>query len=1096
MGVVYRARQSGLNRIVALKMILSGPFASETERQRFHAEAEAAARLDHPNILPIHEFGERDGRQFYVMRWVDGGALEVGMGPQKVARLLATVARAVHHAHQRGVLHRDLKPGNILLDHAGEPFIADFGLARRLDDQASLTATGSLLGTPAYMSPEQAAGVRAVTTAADIWSLGAVLYHQLSGRPPFLGPTVLEVMSRVREGFVTPPHHWHKAVDRDLETICLKCLRKEPAARYASAAELADDLERWLRREPIHARPISMVGRLQLLARRRPAITALSLLAILLLIAGLAGVLSQWQRAEHARDMAQHRLLQLHAEKAQRAVEAGDPMSTLPWMASALALEKSSSPRAQSYRHFLANTLRECVLPQEIWFFNREVRDIAFSSDGRHLAAATDEADLLVADLDADGRVVNEKQLRGGGNLLAFSPDGTRLFNAAERSPVKAIPNDGRVKVFALPGLRPLPELPVQRRLRAMDLSRDGRRLATASADGSVEIRNTATGKPVCPPLRCGAEMIGAEFNPAGTRLVTVCEDGTLRLWEVPSGRQRALVYSELFWRARFSPDGKNLLVVSRRANQAQLRDAESLAVTGPPLRHESYVSDAAFSPDGRSIATASLDRTARVWDARTGEPVTPPLPHANEVRCLAFSPDGKMLATGGLDSVARVWAAATGKPLTPWLRQGGEILSVKFSPSGRQLLTGSRDGTVRLWPLPVAPVAVRPLAGQPLPVWATTFSEDRKLAFAAGRDGGRGWRTDTWQPLTPELHADGIGHVRFSPDGQRLLTGGGDGLARIWKFDSAEPVASFAHSNSVTAIAWLPDSKRVFSTCRWGNFALWDARDGRLLKAFTNGVSDFPTLAVSPDGQWLAGSWDHRIATWKAATGDRVWFSDTPRGNIKILRFSPDSRLLVSGDDTGGVRVQRAATGEFAAPPMQHATIVREVCFSPDGQMFATASDDLTARIWSPFTGRPLTPSLKLPGGVGDIFFSPNGRWLVIANEQSFQVWDATCGVPISLIQTGDESLSGGAFLEDSRLGSVSESGTVREYRLETLTWPAVQTLPAMELLSGLKLDANGDLSPPPPAGTESSAARRQEAEATWHWLRAQFPSVTPRAR
>ncbi len=298
MGVVYRARQRGLNRIVALKMILSGPFASEAERQRFRAEAEAAARLDHPNILPIHEFGERDGRQFYVMRWVDGGALEPGMEPETVARLIATVARAVHHAHQRGVLHRDIKPGNILMDDQGEPFVADFGLARRLDGQENLTVTGALLGTPAFMSPEQAAGERSITTAADVWSLGAVLYYLLAGRPPFQGATMLDTLSAVRESNATPPSRWNANLNPDLETICLKCLRKEPSDRYASANELADDLERWQRHEPIHARPVSTGARLWLWAKRRPLIATLAGLLLFVGLIGLTGILWQWQRAE------------------------------------------------------------------------------------------------------------------------------------------------------------------------------------------------------------------------------------------------------------------------------------------------------------------------------------------------------------------------------------------------------------------------------------------------------------------------------------------------------------------------------------------------------------------------------------------------------------------------------------------------------------------------------------------------------------------------------------------------------------------------------------------------------------------------------
>ena len=1099
MGVVYRARQIPLNRIVALKMILSGPFAGDAERQRFQAEAEAVARLDHPNIVPIHEFGERDGRQFYAMRWLEGGPLSIGVGLPQATRLMATVSRAVHHAHQRGVLHRDLKPGNILLDEQGEPSVADFGLSRRMDAEASLTASGSPLGTPAFMSPEQAAGDKSLTTAADVWGLGAVLYYLITGRAPFQGKDVFEVVSQVREGFVAPPHRWNPAIDRDLEIICLKCLRKEPSARYESAAAVADDLERWARREPIHARPLSALDHARLFALRRPAVTALSLLAALLFLSGLAGVGHQWQRAERERDRAQHRLLQLHAEKAQRAVEAGDPMATLPWMASALAAERPASAHAQSYRYFLANTLRECLLPQEIWWFDSAVKEIAFSPDGHHLAASAGEADLLLADLDAVGRVVTTHRLRGGGKQVAFSPDGTRLFNAQDEHIINGVLNDGFVKVFALPALTALPDLPVQPGMAAMCLSHDGHWLATATANGTAEIHDTATRNLVCPPLRCAGPLGHMQFNPAGTRLVTVSGNTTVQLWEMPTGRELKNISGETFWRARFSPDGTRLLVVSRREGKAQVYDDETLAPIGPPLKHEARVHDAIFSPDGSRIATASDDHTARLWNAQTGEPSAPPLPHANEVHCLAFSPDGTMLATGGSEPAARVWEVATGKPLTPWLRHGGEIFDAKFSPSGRQLLTCSRDGTVRLWPMPVAKPESQPLAGQPLPIWRTRFSDDGKLAFCVSENRGRAWRTDTWQPLTPELHADGpMDFVQFSPDGQRLLVGSRDHRVRVWKFNLAQPIASFLHSNEVEGACWLPDSRRIFSASEAGDFVLWEADTGRVLKTFSTDTGLLGTFAaaVSPDGCWLAGSSRNQLALWNAATGSRLWLTNLPGAVIRELRFSPDSSLLVSGDEAGEVRVLRTSTGELAVPAIHHTALIGKIRFSPDGQRLATASDDLTARIWNPLTGQPLTPPLKLSRGVADVQFSPGGRWLTIANETSFQAWDAVSGDPVSLIQNSPEPLSGGTFLDDQRSVTVSISGVVREYCLEVLDWPVEQLIPAMELLAGMKLDAHGDLSPLPPAGTEGSAARRQEAEATWAWLRERLKTGSPSSR
>ncbi len=279
MGVVYKARQISLNRIVALKMILAGQLASGSDVQRFRAEAEAAAHLQHPNIVSIHEVGEHDGQQYFSMDYVDGPSLaaRVAAGPQppgEAAALVRAAAEAVHYAHQRGVIHRDLKPANVLVDEHGQPRVTDFGLAKRVSGGSGLTATGAVLGTPGFMAPEQAAGKKDLGPAADVYSLGAVLYALLTARPPFQARSDLDTVLQVLESEVVSPRRVNRAVDRDLETICLKCLEKDPRRRYASAKELADDLGRYLEGEAIVARPLGPLGRAGRWARRRPALAA------------------------------------------------------------------------------------------------------------------------------------------------------------------------------------------------------------------------------------------------------------------------------------------------------------------------------------------------------------------------------------------------------------------------------------------------------------------------------------------------------------------------------------------------------------------------------------------------------------------------------------------------------------------------------------------------------------------------------------------------------------------------------------------------------------------------------------------------------
>jgi serine/threonine protein kinase len=292
MGVVYRARQPSLNRIVALKMILAGQLASEADVHRFRSEAEAAAHLDHPNIVPIYEVGTHEGQPYFTMKLVEGGSLAdrtLPLPAAEAARLLVAVARAVHHAHQRGILHRDLKPGNILLDASGQPHVTDFGLAKQVEGDAGQTRTGAIVGTPSYMAPEQARAEKGLSTAVDTYSLGAILYECLAGQPPFRGPTPLETILQVLEREPVDPRVLNPAADHDLATIGLKCLEKEPRRRYESAAALAEDLERWLAGVPIQARPARPWERAWKWTRRKPTSAALVLISSVAALSLLGG---------------------------------------------------------------------------------------------------------------------------------------------------------------------------------------------------------------------------------------------------------------------------------------------------------------------------------------------------------------------------------------------------------------------------------------------------------------------------------------------------------------------------------------------------------------------------------------------------------------------------------------------------------------------------------------------------------------------------------------------------------------------------------------------------------------------------------------
>ena len=310
MGVVYRARQISLNRQVALKMINNSEFASEDQLRRFQNEAEAVAALDHPGIVPIYEVGSFEDQRYFSMKLIDGRGMEKALedlksNPREAARIVAEVADSVYHAHQRGILHRDLKPANILLDHLNHPHVTDFGLAKRIEAEEGMTVSGAVLGTPAYMSPEQAAGqISAITTVSDVYGLGAILFAALTNRAPFVGDSIMITLDRVRTLPAEPPSRLNARVPRDLEVICLKCLEKDSRQRYVSAQALADDLRRWLGGEPISARPVSQATRLKMWARRNPVLAGLSISLVFALIFGILGITLQWRVAVAQRDRA------------------------------------------------------------------------------------------------------------------------------------------------------------------------------------------------------------------------------------------------------------------------------------------------------------------------------------------------------------------------------------------------------------------------------------------------------------------------------------------------------------------------------------------------------------------------------------------------------------------------------------------------------------------------------------------------------------------------------------------------------------------------------------------------------------------------
>jgi WD40 repeat protein len=1059
LGRIIEARDMRLDRTVAVKELLK---SGDDAEARFIREALITARLQHPSIVPIHDLArDSAGKPFYSMKMVSGRSLaEVIEEKRTLAERLAllpnviAVADAMAYAHGQRVIHRDLKPANVLIGPFGETVVIDWGLAAQLSETrrsshsvatayeiatSGLTVAGTVMGTPEYMPVEQAEG-KPVDERADVYAIGAILYHVLAGQPPYQGSNSKEVLASIARQDPIPIEQRQPGVPRELATIIHKAMSRDANARYPSAKELAEDLKRFQTGQLVSAHSYTKLMLVQRwLARHRPLV---ALAAIFLSLSLAGGFFAIW-RIIRERNLAASRRNELLLLQARNALE-HDPTAAIAWLKSYATTGADPSPawdmavEAESAgvaRHVFRRTYSK-------------PSDPAFSPDGTLFASAGEGSTVRVYDLRSAAAIAI-LHYEGEVRAIAFSPTASLLLWSDWQSATIVLWDFRAGMVRKLSG-----HSGVIYRTR---FSPDGQLIASSGDDRTVRLWNVSTGEHRI--LYTHKDKIpNLNFSYDGKFLVSAGNDGVLTIWDLITNVARNV---------QLRQRGNNILAVAPSAPVAACSTSDGTIEvynleTGGELsryKHQDTRWFPAFSADSRQLALAGGNGVIDVIELATQRKQSL-VGHDGQVTGVTFSKNGKFLVSIGQDGTVRLWNLTTGQDRMLRGHRGGVYGGI-FSADDKYLASLGSDGTVRIWDLDSMPPMPRILRGHSDRVLHLAFSPDGSLAGSAGADGTvRVWNTITGRLENVYEEGHTVVRIRFSPDGRWLASSGMATSVSLRDLQTAERREFLGNKRFIWDIQFSRSGSLIASASDDGAIRVWNvlSREESLLE---NHLGPARALAFSPDDLWLASAGGDGLVRLLNVSDGRSRLLRGHQGVILSLAFSPAGDVLASAGYDKTVRLWNLASGSSQVL-MGHTGIVRSVAFSGDGKLLASGAEDHSVRLWDIERTR-LQSVLHHDDEVVEVAFAPDGRMIASASsDNSVRLWQTETAQLVGVLRHGDHAF-GVVFSSDGKyVGSSSADKTVRllEVGAMTLQRPGtVSLLQKLENSTTAVLRADGKL-------------------------------------